>query len=59
MEAAKIQVEKPFPYEEEFQAKSARLAELNATLDIDKHENEIADSDTLEASQANSIDRSR
>ena len=52
MEIAKIQVEKPFPYEEEFQTKSARLAELNATLDMDKHENEIADSDTLEESRA-------
>ena len=34
--AAQIQVEKPFPQEEELAEKSARLAELNAQLDVDE-----------------------
>ena len=35
-EAAQIEVEKPFPQEEELAEKSARLAELNAQLDVDE-----------------------
>ena len=35
-EAAQIEVEKPFPQEEELAEKSARLAELNAELDVDE-----------------------
>ena len=35
MEAAKAEIGKPFPQERELQEKSARLAELNALLDID------------------------
>ena len=40
--AAQIEVEKPFPQEEELTEKSARLAELNAQLDVDEksHESE-------------------
>ena len=34
--AAQIEVEKPFPQEEEMTEKSARLAELNAQLDVDE-----------------------
>ena len=34
--AAQIEVEKPFPQEEELAEKSARLAELNAQLDVDE-----------------------
>ena len=34
--AAQIEVEKPFPQEEEQAEKSARLAELNAQLDVDE-----------------------
>ena len=34
--AAQIEVEKPFPQEEELSEKSARLAELNAQLDVDE-----------------------
>ena len=34
--AAQIEVEKPFPQEEELTEKSARLAELNAQLDVDE-----------------------
>ena len=35
MEAAKTELGKPFPQEEELRVKSARLAELNAELNID------------------------
>lgn len=35
MEAAKAEMKKPFPQEEELKAKSARLAELDAQLDMD------------------------
>ena len=34
--AAQIEVEKPFPQEDELAEKSARLAELNAQLDVDE-----------------------
>ena len=43
LENAKIEVEKPFSHEEELKIKSARLAELNALLDMDKKDNEIVD----------------
>ena len=45
LEEAKAAVDKPFPYEEDLTTKSARLAELNALLDMDRPENEIVDSD--------------
>ena len=35
-QAAEVEVEKPFPQEEELAEKSARLAELNALLNIDR-----------------------
>ena len=38
--AAQIEVEKPFPQEEELGEKSARLAELNAQLDVDEKSHE-------------------
>ena len=38
--AAQIEVEKPFPKEEELAEKSARLAELNAQLDVDEKNHE-------------------
>ena len=48
--AAQIEVEKPFPQEEELAEKSARLAELNAQLDVDEKshdpEEEQPDEDT-------------
>lgn len=34
-ETARVEVEKPFPQEEELRTKSARLAELDASLNID------------------------
>ena len=38
--AAQIEVKKPFPQEEELAEKSARLAELNAQLDVDEKSHE-------------------
>lgn len=43
LDNAKAEVEKPFPHEEELTTKTARLAELNALLDMDKKDNEIVD----------------
>ena len=40
-ETAKVDVQRPFPQEEELQTKTARLNELNALLNVDKRENEI------------------
>lgn len=40
---AKVEVEKPFPQEEELREKTARLNELNVMLSMDKPENEIVD----------------
>jgi len=41
---AKEQIEAPFKQDRELQTKSARLAELNALLNMDKRENEAVDS---------------
>lgn len=43
METAKEQIDIPFEKEQELQIKSARLAELNILLNMDKHENEVLD----------------
>ena len=43
LEAAKLEVEKPFPKEDELKQKTARLDELNILLNLDKKENEIVD----------------
>ena len=40
-ETAKVDVERPFPQEEELKAKTDRLNKLNALLNVDKRENEI------------------
>ena len=40
LETAKIEVQKPFPREEELKAKTARLEELNALLNMDNKESE-------------------
>ena len=45
LETAKKDVEIPFPHEEDLAKKSARLAELDAMLSLDKPENEIVDDD--------------
>ena len=42
LENAKAGAAKPFPQEEELKAKTERLNELNALLNVDKPENEIA-----------------
>ena len=42
-ENAKAEIAKPFPDEAVLEEKSRRLAELNAELDMDRHENEILD----------------
>ena len=41
LETAKVEVQKPFPREEELKAKLARLEELNALLNMDKREPEV------------------
>lgn len=43
MEQAKAEMNVPFEKEEELAQKSARLAELNVLLNMDKHENEMMD----------------
>ncbi|MBO4419755.1 MAG: helicase, partial [Oscillospiraceae bacterium] len=52
LEEAKAAVDKPFPLEADLTAKSARLAELNALLNMDKPENEIVDGERGEDDSA-------
>ena len=56
LEEAKAAVDKPFPYEEDLTTKSARLAELNALLDMDRPENTIVDDDLSEDNHTPSPD---
>ena len=49
LETAKVEVQKPFPREEELKAKVARLEELNTLLDLDHKEAEITDAELDEA----------
>ena len=51
MEAAKSELGKPFPQEEELRVKSARLAELNAELNIDERTptEQLADDSAISA----------
>ncbi len=51
---AKKDVELPFPQEEELKTKQARLDELNISLNMDKRENEIIDSDREEEDEPDS-----
>ena len=55
--AAQIEVEKPFPQEEELAEKSARLAELNAQLDVDEksHEPEQDEEEQEDATRRPSV----
>ena len=55
--AAQIEVEKPFPQEEELAEKSARLAELNAQLDVDEksHEPEQDEEEQADAPRRPSV----
>ncbi|MCK9912501.1 hypothetical protein MXD81_25330, partial [Microbacteriaceae bacterium K1510] len=52
MVTAKEQIEAPFKQEQELQTKSARLAELNVLLNMDKRENEAVDSVSDEEPEA-------
>ena len=45
LETAKVEVQKSFPREEELKAKTARLEELNALLNLDKREPEVVDAE--------------
>jgi N12 class adenine-specific DNA methylase len=45
MENAKAEVERPFPQEAELAEKTARLAEVNIALNLDKRENELVDAE--------------
>ena len=49
LETAKVEVQKPFPREEELKVKVARLEELNTLLDLDHKESEITDAESDEA----------
>lgn len=57
LESAKSELNKPFVHEEELKLKSARLAELNAMLDLNKNDNEIVDGDREE--EADEPERAR
>lgn len=48
LENTKAELDKPFVHEEELKTKSARLAELNAMLDLNKKDNEIVDGEREE-----------
>ena len=56
LENAKAEVQKPFPQEEELKAKSERLNELNAMLNLDKRENEIVDGERADEEPSRSSD---
>lgn len=45
LEAAKVELSKEFPKEQELKEKSARLAELTLLLKLDKSDREILDDD--------------
>ena len=45
LETAKVEVQKPFPREEELKTKTARLEELNTLLNLDQKEPEIVDAE--------------
>ena len=56
LENAKAEVQKPFSQEEELKAKSERLNELNAMLNLDKRENEIVDGERADEEPSRSSD---
>ena len=43
LEVARVEVDKPFPQEDELRQKTERLNELNAMLNLDQKDNEIVD----------------
>lgn len=56
LENAKVEVQKPFPQEEELKTKTERLNELNSLLNLDKKENEIVDGERGEEEPQRSSD---
>lgn len=48
LETAKEEVQKPFPREQEFQEKSARLQELNSLLNMDERDDTVLDEEVEE-----------
>lgn len=56
LENAKVEVQKPFPQEEELKTKTERLNELNSLLNLDKKENEIVDGERSEEEPQRSSD---
>jgi len=48
LENAKAEVQKPFPFQDDLKAKTARLDELNILLNMDKAENDIVDGELAE-----------
>ena len=48
LETAKVEVQKPFPREEELKSKTERLEELNALLNLDHKEPEMIDTEPEE-----------
>lgn len=62
MDNAKAEIAKPFPYEDELDAKSKRLDEINSSLNLDHKENKLAEdeaeTDIAENLQKNSRDDS-
>ena len=57
LENAKAEVERPFQQEEELSKKNERLAELNALLDMNHTENEIADGEVENVCVVKNMDR--
>ena len=57
LENAKAEVERPFPQEEKLSKKNERLAELNALLDMNYTENEIADGEVENVCVVKNMDR--
>ena len=55
LENAKAEVERPFTQEEELSQKMERLAELNALLDMDHHDNEIVDGEVEQEERDKSV----
>ena len=53
LETAKVEVQKPFAQEEELATKSARLEELNALLNMDQRDNEMAEPSAEEMEEQN------
>ena len=59
LENAKLEVQQPFPQENDLQSKSARLDELNILLNMDKRENEIVDGEPDDPAPQSSERRDR